>query len=136
MDQTRRQKIENAVARTFQGFRGGHFDEFPSDHVINQAAKSFDLFSPDDQAKTILFVVGQLLSDIPDLKADEVKAAVDSLSANHPPKAWILGQINEIANRHGKAKNETLGELLARAAASGDEQAIKLLEILVGDIRM
>ena len=90
MDQTRRQRIEKAVAHTFRGFRGGHFDEFPSDHVINQAAKSFDLFSPDDQAKTILFVVGQLLSDIPDLKADEVKAAVDSHTADPPSKAWIL----------------------------------------------
>jgi|SRR5882672_4868487 hypothetical protein len=136
MDQTRLQKIEDAVARTFRGFRGGHFDEFPSDHVINQAAKSFHLFSPDDQAKTILFVVGQLLSDISDLKADEVKAAVDSHTVDHPSKAWILAQINEIAKRHGKAEDEPLGELLARAAASGDEQAIKLLETEIGDLRM
>ena len=136
MDQTRRQKIENAVARTFQGFRGGHFDEFPSDHVINQAAKSFDLFSPDDQAKTIIFVVGQLLPDIPDLRADEVKAAVDSHTADHSSKAWLLAQIDEIAKRHSKTDDETPGELLARAAASGDEQAIKLLEMEIGDIRM
>jgi hypothetical protein len=104
--------------------------------VINQAAKSFNLFSPDDQAKAILFVVGQLLSDIPDLKADEVKAAVDSYTADRPSAAWILAQINEIAQRCGKADDETLGELLARAAASGDEQAIKLVEMLAGDIRM
>jgi len=136
MNKTRRQKIEDAVARTFRGFHGGHFDEFPSDHVINQAAKSFDLFSPDDQAKTILLVVGQLLSDIPDLGADEVKAAVDSHTADHPSKAWILAQIDEIAKRHGKAEDETPGELLARAAASGDEQAIKLVEMLAGDVRM
>src|SRR5215468_9699245 len=113
MDQTRHKKIENAVARTFRGFREGHFDELPSDHVINQAAKSFNLFSPDDQAKAILFVVGQLLSDIPDLKADEVKAAVDSYTADRPSTAWILAQINEIAQRCGKADDETLGELLA-----------------------
>jgi hypothetical protein len=136
MDQTRRQKIENAVARTFQGFREGHFDEFPSDHVINQAAKSFELFSPDDQARTILFVVCQLLSDVPGLEAGEVQAVVDSHTAEHPSKAWIVAQINEIAKRHGKAEDETLGELLARAAASGDEQAIKLVEMLVGDVRM
>jgi hypothetical protein len=48
----------------------------------------------------------------------------------------ILAQILEIAKRHGKTDDETLGELLARAAASGDEQAIKLLEVEVGDIRM
>ena len=136
MDQTRRQKIENAVARTFQGFRGGHFDEFAADHVINQAAKSFDFFSPDDQAKTIIFVVGQLLPDIPDLKADEVKAAVDSHTADHPSKARLLTQIDEIAKRHGKTDDETLGELLARAAASGDEQAIRLLEMEIRDLRM
>jgi ankyrin repeat protein len=47
----------------------------------------------------------------------------------------ILAQIEEIAKRHGKADDETLGELLARAAASGDEEAIKLLEE-IGDIRM
>jgi hypothetical protein len=136
MDETRRQKIENAVARTFQGFRGGHFDEFAADHVINQAAKSFDLFSSGDQAKTIIFVVGQLLPDIPDLKADEVKAAVDSHTADHPSKARLLAQIDEIAKRHGKTDDETLGELLARAAASGDGQAIRLLEMEIGDIRM
>jgi hypothetical protein len=136
MDQTRRQKIENAVAYTFRGFWAGHFDEFLSDHVINRAARSFDLFSPDDQAKAIIFIVGQLLPDIPDLNADEVKAAVDSYTANHPSKASIVAQIAEIAKRHGKADDETLGELLARAAASGDEQAIKLLEMEVRDIRM
>ena len=48
----------------------------------------------------------------------------------------ILTQIEEIAKRHGKADDETLGELLARAAASGDEQATELLEVEVGDIRM
>ena len=48
----------------------------------------------------------------------------------------ILARIEEIAKRHGKADDETIGELLARAAASGDEQAIKLLETEVGDIRM
>jgi hypothetical protein len=48
----------------------------------------------------------------------------------------ILAQIDEIAKRHAKTDDETLGELLARAAASGDEQAIKLLEMEIGDIRM
>jgi hypothetical protein len=48
----------------------------------------------------------------------------------------ILAQIDEIAKRHGKTDDETLGELLARAAASGDEQAIKLLEMEIGDLRM
>jgi hypothetical protein len=48
----------------------------------------------------------------------------------------ILAQIAEIVKRHDKADDETLGELLARAAASGDEEAIKLLEMEVGDIRM
>lgn len=48
----------------------------------------------------------------------------------------ILAQIEEIAKRHGKADDETLGELLARAAASGDEEAIKLLETQIGDIRI
>lgn len=47
----------------------------------------------------------------------------------------IVAQIEEIARRHGKADDETLGELLARAAASGDEDAIKLLEE-IGDIRI
>jgi hypothetical protein len=48
----------------------------------------------------------------------------------------ILAQIEVIAKRHGKTDDETVGELLARAAASGDEQAIKLLEMEIGDIRM
>ena len=48
----------------------------------------------------------------------------------------ILAQIDEIARRHGMTDDESLGELLARAAASGDEEAIKLLEMEVGDIRM
>ena len=51
-------------------------------------------------------------------------------------RQWILAQIDEIAKRHGKTEDETLGELLARAAASGDKQAIKLIEQEVGDIRM
>jgi hypothetical protein len=48
----------------------------------------------------------------------------------------ILARIDEIAKRHGRTDDETLGELLARAAASGDEQAIALLEIEIGDIRV
>ena len=48
----------------------------------------------------------------------------------------ILAQIEEIAKRHGKTDDESLGELLARAAASGDEQAINLVEMLAGDVRM
>jgi hypothetical protein len=48
----------------------------------------------------------------------------------------ILAQIDEISKRHGKTDDETLGALLARAAASGDEQAIRLLEMEIGDIRM
>ena len=48
----------------------------------------------------------------------------------------LLAQIEEIAKRHGKTDDETLGELLARAAASGDEEAIKLLETEIGDVRM
>lgn len=51
-------------------------------------------------------------------------------------RKWILSQIDEIGKRHGTTDDEPLGELLARAAASGDEQAIKLLEMEVGDIRM
>jgi hypothetical protein len=48
----------------------------------------------------------------------------------------VFAQIDEIAKRHGKTDDETLGELLARAAASGDDDAIKLLEMEIGDIRM
>jgi hypothetical protein len=51
-------------------------------------------------------------------------------------RQWILAQIDEIGKRHGTTDDETLGALLARAAASGDEQAIKLLEMEIGDIRM
>ena len=51
-------------------------------------------------------------------------------------RKWILSQIDEIGKRHGTTDDEPLRELLARAAASGDEQAIKLLEMEVGDIRM
>jgi hypothetical protein len=51
-------------------------------------------------------------------------------------RRWILSQIDEIGKRHGTTENETLGELLARAAASGDEQAIKLIEMEIGDIRL
>jgi hypothetical protein len=48
----------------------------------------------------------------------------------------VLAKIDDIAKRHGKTDDETLGELLARAAASGDDDAIKLLEMEIGDIRM
>jgi hypothetical protein len=51
-------------------------------------------------------------------------------------RQWILAQIDEICKRHGMTGDETLGALLARAAASGDEQAIKLIEMEIGDIRM
>ena len=51
-------------------------------------------------------------------------------------RQWILAQIDEISKRHGATDGETLGELLARAAASGDEQAINLLEMEIGDLRM
>ena len=51
-------------------------------------------------------------------------------------RQWILGQIDEIRKRHGAIEDEPLGELLARAAACGDEQAIKLIEEEVADIRM
>jgi hypothetical protein len=51
-------------------------------------------------------------------------------------RQWILAQIAEIRERHQGPEHEPLGELLARAAASGDEQAIKLLEMEVVDIRM
>ena len=51
-------------------------------------------------------------------------------------RKWILAQIDEIGKRHGTTDNESFGELLARAAASGDEQAIKLIEMEIGDIRL
>jgi len=51
-------------------------------------------------------------------------------------RQWILAQIDEIGKRHGTTDDEPLGELLARAAASGDEQVIKLLEMEIGDLRM
>ena len=51
-------------------------------------------------------------------------------------RKWILSQIDEIGKRHATTDDEPPGALLARAAASGDEQAIKLLEMEVGDIRL
>jgi hypothetical protein len=51
-------------------------------------------------------------------------------------RKWILAQIDEIGKRHCTTNDETLGELLARAAASGDDQAIKLIEMEIGDVRL
>jgi len=56
-----------------------------------------------------------------------------------PIAYWVNGETwltRPRRKRLGKTDDETLGEQLACAAASGDGRAIKLLEVEVGDIRM
>ncbi len=133
--QDRTQRIENALRIAMKGLAAGRVNEFPSDHMINKLAKCFDGVSGDDQFKVIVFVVSKLLPDIPDISVRELSAAMDIADDEAEFESWILAELHTIGIRHGATADETVGQVLDRAAAAGDQQATKLIDMGIGLVK-
>jgi hypothetical protein len=74
-----------------------------------------------------------VLGEVPGAAGDEIIAVKNLLLQDLEFDIWIDCQIVEIGKRHGWIEQETVGDLLVCAAAAGDEQAAKLIEMGIVD---
>jgi hypothetical protein len=126
----RSQEILHAVRLAMRGFREKHFDEFPSDHLINQLAGCFDHLSPEERFKAIAFVVTEAIPYVPDVTVRELHDALGDFAVDAEFEAWVAGECQEICERHNALQDGTMGEIIPRTVEAGDQQAIKLIEAL------
>ena len=64
---------------------------------------------------------------VPDCTAQEIASAAQFLETEARSRAALWTMIQSVGKRHGARPNETIGEIVKRAAAAGDKEAIALL---------
>jgi hypothetical protein len=127
---SREQEVENAV-RIAMAFLADDIS-VPPDDPFYELAQGFNELSAEEWFNRLSFLVGY---KVPDVAADEIQATLDAIRERLGFDNWIIAQLEEIRERHHWPEDETVGVFLPRVAATGDEQAKKLMEMGTLDVK-
>lgn len=127
---SRKQVIENTV-RIAMAILSGRIT-VPPDVPIFELAQGVDELTAEEQFERLNLIVSTKVTDV---TADEVMAALSDIQAGYEFDNWIISQLEEIRKRHVWPEDVTIGDFLPRAAAAGDQQAQKLIDMGILDLR-